>query len=195
MGIHRRHSITRRSRGDRRCGTAFGQLGVGLLFAIAIVSSGCRSGTSTFSSPSWWAFGNSAGSDPEKLAAAPPFDGKTADGKITKPSQTATPYPTTTTPNSYSVADATRGLPNDPAATDNDVAIIKNGGLAGGDGTLGRSKLNPCFAAGERVNERIGSGMGVGVGNGRNFVGKSVMGAKIFAAKIAVFMDDAMAMS
>jgi hypothetical protein len=116
MGIHRRHSITRRSRGDRRCGSAFGQLGVGLLFAIAIVSSGCRSGTSTFSSPSWWAFGNSAGSDPEKLAAAPPFDGKTADGKITKPSQTATPYPTTTTPNSYSVADATRGLPNDPAA-------------------------------------------------------------------------------
>lgn len=116
MGIHRRHSNTRRSFGDRRCGTAFGQLGVGLLFAVAIVSSGCRSGTSTFSSPSWWAFGNSAGSDPEKLAAAPPFDGKTADGKITKPSQTATPYPTTTTPNSYSVADATRGLPNDPAA-------------------------------------------------------------------------------
>lgn len=52
-------------------------------------------------------------------------------------------------------------LTDDPAATDNDIAIIKNGGLAGGDGTLGRGKLDPCFATGERVNERIGSGMGV----------------------------------
>jgi hypothetical protein len=116
MGIHRRHSITRRSLDGRRRGTAFGQVSVGLVLAIAFVSTGCRSGTSTFSSPSWWAFGNSAGTDPEKLAAAPPFDGKAADGKITKPSQTATPYPTTTTPNGYSVADANRGLPNDPAA-------------------------------------------------------------------------------
>jgi hypothetical protein len=114
MGIHRRHSITRRSVDGWRRGTAFGQLGVGLVFAIA--ATGCRSGTSTFSSPTWWAFGNSAGTDPEKLAAAPPFDGKAADGKIPKPSQTATPYPTTTTPNGYAVADATRGLPNDPAA-------------------------------------------------------------------------------
>lgn len=113
MGIHRRHSITRRRLDGWRRGTAFGQLGVGLVFALA--ATGCRSGTSTFSSPSWWAFGNSAGADPEKLAAAPPFDGKAADGTITKPSQAATPYPTTTTPNGYSVADANRGLPNDPA--------------------------------------------------------------------------------
>ena len=35
----------------------------------------------------------------------------------------------------------------------------------------------------------IGSGMGVGVGNGRNFVGRPVMGAKIFAQRIAVYMD------
>lgn len=35
----------------------------------------------------------------------------------------------------------------------------------------------------------IGSGMGVGVGNGKNFVGRPVMGAKIFAQKIAVYMD------
>lgn len=116
MGIHRRHSIMRPSLDGRRRGTAFGQLGVCLVLAIAFVATGCRSGTSTFSSPSWWAFGNPAGADAEKLAAAPPFDGKAADGKITKPSQTATPYPTTTTPNGYSVADASRGLPNDPAA-------------------------------------------------------------------------------
>lgn len=116
MGIHRRHSITRRSLDGRRCGTAFGHLGVGLVVASAFIVTGCRSGTSTFSSPSWWAFGNSAGNDPEKLAAAPPFDGKSAGGTTTKPSQTATPYPTTTTPNGYSVADATRGPANDPAA-------------------------------------------------------------------------------
>lgn len=116
MGIHRRHSITRRSPDGRRRGTAFGHLGVGLVVASAFIATGCRSGTSTFSSPSWWAFGNSAGNDPEKLAAAPPFDGKSADGTIAKPSQTATPYPTTTTPNGYSVADATRGPVNDPAA-------------------------------------------------------------------------------
>jgi hypothetical protein len=31
--------------------------------------------------------------------------------------------------------------------------------------------------------------MGVGVGNGKNFVGRPVMGAKIFAQRIAVYMD------
>ena len=35
----------------------------------------------------------------------------------------------------------------------------------------------------------IGSGMGIGVGNGKNFVGRPVMGAKIFAQRIAVYMD------
>ncbi len=35
----------------------------------------------------------------------------------------------------------------------------------------------------------IGSGKGVGVGNGRNFVGKPVMGAKIMASRIAVYLD------
>jgi hypothetical protein len=41
----------------------------------------------------------------------------------------------------------------------------------------------------------IGSGMGVGVGNGRNFVGRPVMGAKIFAQRIAVFMDSSGSMT
>jgi len=35
----------------------------------------------------------------------------------------------------------------------------------------------------------IGAGKGVGVGNGRNFVGKPVMGAKIMATRIAVYLD------
>ena len=35
----------------------------------------------------------------------------------------------------------------------------------------------------------IGSGKGMGVGNARNFVGKPVMGARIVASKIAVYLD------
>lgn len=35
----------------------------------------------------------------------------------------------------------------------------------------------------------IGSGKGMGVGNARNFVGKPVMGARIMASKIAVYLD------
>jgi hypothetical protein len=35
----------------------------------------------------------------------------------------------------------------------------------------------------------IGAGKGVGVGNGRNFVGKPVMGARIMASRIAVYLD------
>lgn len=35
----------------------------------------------------------------------------------------------------------------------------------------------------------LGAGKGVGVGNMRNFVGKPVMGARIVATKVAVFMD------
>jgi hypothetical protein len=35
----------------------------------------------------------------------------------------------------------------------------------------------------------IGSGQGVGVGNARNFVGKPVMGARIVATRIAVYLD------
>jgi len=41
----------------------------------------------------------------------------------------------------------------------------------------------------------IGSGMGIGVGNGKNFVGRPVMGAKIFAQRIAVYMDSSGSMS
>lgn len=35
----------------------------------------------------------------------------------------------------------------------------------------------------------IGSGQGIGVGNARNFVGKPVMGARIVATRIAVYLD------
>ena len=114
MGTHRRHSIPRRTAGGgRRSGAA---TAVCFCVAFVCIASGCRSGTSSFSAPSWWSFGGAGAADPSKLAAAPPFDGKSEDGKITKPSQTATPYPTTTTPNGYAVADATKAQAADPAA-------------------------------------------------------------------------------
>ena len=73
------------------------------LLAAAMVfvsmASGCRSGASTMSAPSWWSFGGGKAADTEKLSAAPPFE-----GSVKKPSESAAPYPTTTTPNSYAMA-------------------------------------------------------------------------------------------
>ena len=87
---------------------------IGICFVVACVLTGCRSGTSSLAAPSWWSFGGS-GADPSKLASAPPFESTPSDGKIQKPSQSATPYPTTTTPNGYAVADATKASPTETA--------------------------------------------------------------------------------
>ncbi len=77
---------------------------------LVVAASGCKSGSSMGNS--WWAFGMS-GPDPATLAEAPPFE-----GDLTKPAATATPYPTTSTPKSYALADG--GSPaagQQPAAT------------------------------------------------------------------------------
>jgi hypothetical protein len=50
--------------------------------------------------PSWWSFGGSAAADPAELASAPAFE-----GDVKKPSDSAKPYPTTTTPNGYVLND------------------------------------------------------------------------------------------
>lgn len=89
------------------------------LAAVAVVavacgvaaSTGCRSGASAMSAPSWWSFGGGKASDAEKLTAAPPFE-----GSLKKPSESATPYPTTTTPNGYALADATAGAAQQPVS-------------------------------------------------------------------------------
>lgn len=120
MGIHRRHSITRRIQTGRRIRSerhglrVLGAASIGI--ALLALATGCRSGTTTFAAPSWWSFGGAGGADPEKLATAPRFEGKSADGAIAKPSQTATPYPTTTTPEGYSIAGATQGQAAGPVA-------------------------------------------------------------------------------
>ena len=56
---------------------------------------GCKTGTAGMK-PSWWTFGGGPQQESSKLAAAPSFNGGTE-----KPSASAKPYPTTTTPNGY----------------------------------------------------------------------------------------------
>lgn len=91
---------------DRRLRAA---LMAAAVVAVATNAVGCRSGASATAAPSWWSFGGK-GSDAEKLSAAPPFE-----GPVKKPSEAAAPYPTTTTPHGYAVADATVG-PSQPGA-------------------------------------------------------------------------------
>lgn len=81
---------------------------VGAVVLIVGGMSGCKSGAS-FAKPSWWTLGGAGTADAEKLAAAPPYSEppKTADGAIAMPSASATPYPTTTTPQGYVVTGAT----------------------------------------------------------------------------------------
>jgi len=82
---------------------SFGPSARGLFVVLlAVAAVGCKSGSSWTAKPSWWTFGGS-GEDPAKLAAAPP-----AMTDTTKPSATAKPYPTTTTPEGYVLENAQR---------------------------------------------------------------------------------------
>lgn len=70
------------------------------LLAAAILASllptvGCKTGTS-FAKPSWWTLGGTPKPEGDTLASAPPYG-----GGIAKPSESAKPYPTTTTPGGY----------------------------------------------------------------------------------------------
>jgi hypothetical protein len=84
-------------------------LGIALVLAAA-VAGGCKSGSSWTAKPSWWTFGD-ASKDPAALASAPP-----APTDVTKPSATAKPYPTTTTPEGYVLENAKRAGESQVAA-------------------------------------------------------------------------------
>lgn len=58
---------------------------------LVLLAAGCKSGGSWNAKPSWWSFGSD---DPAKAATAPSTD-------VAKPSTTAKPYPTTSTPEGY----------------------------------------------------------------------------------------------
>lgn len=64
---------------------------------VALMASGCKSGAWN-AKPSWWAFGQAAPGGASSLASAPAFE-----GDVTKPSATAKPYPTTSTPQAYAL--------------------------------------------------------------------------------------------
>ncbi|HBB74621.1 MAG TPA: hypothetical protein DC048_09250, partial [Planctomycetaceae bacterium] len=76
---------------------------------VVICLAGCRSGSS-MTAPSWSMFGGST-KNSEKLASAPPFE-----GDVAKPSATAKPYPTTSTPEGY-VLESTRAAGADAVAS------------------------------------------------------------------------------
>lgn len=73
-----------------------------LVAAVALATVGCRGGMKSFTAPKWPGFGDtkSKGIEAPALAAAP-----TTSGPIQKPSAGASPYPTSSTPAGYVVAD------------------------------------------------------------------------------------------
>ena len=79
----------------RRWSPILGTIELSCFILLVACGSGCKSGSSMGSS--WGSFGM-GGPDPATLAEAPAFDGDT-----TKPSSTAQPYPTTSTPESYAL--------------------------------------------------------------------------------------------
>lgn len=103
--------MSQRNRSNQRpsrCGA------IAVAACLAIVATGCKSGTSA-SRSSWWSFGG--GADPAKLASAPPFDDSKSAGAVTKPSGLASPYPTTTTPESYTINGSASAAATQVAAT------------------------------------------------------------------------------
>jgi len=72
-------------------------------------ATGCKTGSS-LSKPSWWTFGGGPKVAGDSLASAPPYS-----GDIKKPSETAKPYPTTSTPAGYAIGSPAAG-PADTAA-------------------------------------------------------------------------------
>jgi hypothetical protein len=78
--------------GERMRMTAF--LAAAILAGV-MPAVGCKTGTS-FTKPSWWTLGGTPKPEGDSLASAPPYG-----GAIAKPSESAKPYPTTTTPGGY----------------------------------------------------------------------------------------------
>ena len=89
----------------RRCFSATLAL-VGL--ALCVFAGGCRSGVTSLSAPKWWSFGDAKSANAKNFSSAPAFGGSaataSADSTIKKPSEVATAYPTTSTPNGYAMA-------------------------------------------------------------------------------------------
>jgi len=107
LDMHRENAATGRWNGARADIASRGRSGcprlraltAALLCGCALTTVGCKTGTS-FTKPSWWTLGGGK-ADAGTLAAAPPYE-----GDIKKPSESAKPYPTTSTPNGYVITGA-----------------------------------------------------------------------------------------
>ena len=84
-----------------------GTVELSCLLVLIACGSGCKSGASM--GTSWGSLGM-GGPDAATLAEAPAFEGDT-----TKPSATAQPYPTTSTPDSYALQPSDKAIPGDQA--------------------------------------------------------------------------------
>ena len=71
-----------------------GRVAITALAVLLPAASGCK--TSSWSAPAWPSFGGTKPGDATKLSSAPAFS-----GDVAKPSATAKPYPTTSTPQGY----------------------------------------------------------------------------------------------
>ena len=99
------HLITRIN--HCRWSAVVGTVELSCLLVLIACGSGCKSGASM--GTSWGSLGM-GGPDAATLAEAPAFEGDT-----TKPSATAQPYPTTSTPDSYALQPSDQALPGDQA--------------------------------------------------------------------------------
>jgi hypothetical protein len=86
--------------------------GAGFLIAAAMCVATCGCRTSSWTSPSSWSMFGSQPKADDKLAATPTG----TPGDITKPSATAQPYPTTSTPEAYSLAAGASSPAGQPVA-------------------------------------------------------------------------------
>ena len=84
----------------RRRSTATRALVAAALIGCVVPAVGCKTGMS-FAKPSWMTFGGTPKPGADSLAAAPPYG-----GDIKKPSESAKPYPTTSTPSGYVINSA-----------------------------------------------------------------------------------------
>lgn len=91
--------------------------GIGCAIAmLGALAAGCKSG-SWAAKPSWWSFGGAA--ETSSLATAPSFD-----KDIVKPSESAKPYPTTSTPDGYALTGATATDPGRQAAAATPAGLV-----------------------------------------------------------------------
>lgn len=172
-GANAQHAVKRRGR--NLVGTRGLMVSVGIhLFLILIACFWVISSWTDMnrSEPSTFATGSGGGNDGQRAAIMEHRIERKKASVLAKQSSRITSRN----------ADASVSLPSLPATS----TAALTSGLTGGGNSKG-------FGGG--TGGGMGSGRGVGVGNTTNFVGKPVMGARIVAQRVAVYMDASKSMA